>query len=52
MKENNKQVIFYSAEKDRFLKSYKDRETLVFEATLKTTSVFMDLCFQRNINKK
>lgn len=33
MKENNKQVIFYSAEKDRFLKSYKDRETLVFEAT-------------------
>lgn len=33
MKENNKQVIFYSAEKDGFLKSYKDRETLVFEAT-------------------
>ena len=33
MKENNKQVVFYSAEKDGFLKSYKDRETLVFEAT-------------------
>lgn len=33
MKENNKQVIFYSVEKDGFLKSYKDRETLVFEAT-------------------
>ena len=33
MKENNKQVIFYSAEKDGFLKSYKDRETLAFEAT-------------------
>lgn len=33
MKENNKQVVFYNAEKDGFLKSYKDRETLVFEAT-------------------
>lgn len=33
MKENNKQVIFYSAEKDRFLKSYKDRGNLVFVAT-------------------
>lgn len=32
MKENNKQVIFYSAEKDGFLKSYKDKESLVFEA--------------------
>lgn len=33
MKKNNKQVIFYSAEKDGFLKSYKDRGSLVFEAT-------------------
>lgn len=33
MEENNKQVVFYNAEKDGFLKSYKDRETLVFEAT-------------------
>ena len=33
MKENNKQVIFYSAEKDGFLKSYKDRGSLAFEAT-------------------
>lgn len=33
MKENNKQVVFYSAEKDGFLESYKDRTTLVFEAT-------------------
>lgn len=33
MKGNNKQVVFYNAEKDGFLKSYKDRETLVFEAT-------------------
>lgn len=33
MKENNKQVIFYSAEKDGFLESYKDRGSLVFEAT-------------------
>lgn len=33
MKENNKQVVFYNAEKDGFLKSYKDRETQVFEAT-------------------
>lgn len=32
MKENNKQVVFYSAEKDGFLKSYKDRSTLAFEA--------------------
>lgn len=32
MKENNKQVVFYSAEKDGFLKSYKDKETLVFTA--------------------
>lgn len=32
MKENNKLVVFYSAEKDGFLKSYKDRETLAFEA--------------------
>lgn len=33
MKENNKQVVFYSAEKDGFLKSYKDKESLVFTAT-------------------
>lgn len=33
MKENNKLVVFYSAEKDGFLKSYKDRGSLVFEAT-------------------
>lgn len=33
MKENNKQVVFYNAEKDGFLKSYKDRKTLVFKAT-------------------
>lgn len=32
MKENNKQVVFYSAEKDGFLASYKDRSTLAFEA--------------------
>lgn len=32
MKENNKQVVFYSAEKDGFLESYKDRSTLAFEA--------------------
>ena len=31
MKENNKQVVFYNAEKDGFLKSYKDRSTLAFE---------------------
>lgn len=34
MKENNKQVVFYSAEKDGFLKSYKDRTTLAFELKL------------------
>ena len=32
MKENNKQVVFYSAEKDGFLKSYKDKGSLVFTA--------------------
>ena len=32
MKENNKQVVFYSAEKDGFLGKYKDRGTLAFEA--------------------
>lgn len=31
MKQNNKQVVFYSTEKDRFLESYKDRTTLAFE---------------------
>lgn len=32
MKENNKQVVFYSAEKDGFLESYKDKGSLVFTA--------------------
>lgn len=32
MKENNKQVVFYSTEKNGFLESYKDRSTLAFEA--------------------
>lgn len=32
MKENNKQVVFYSAEKDGFLKSYKDKGSLVYTA--------------------
>lgn len=31
MKENNKLVVFYSAEKDGFLESYKDRTTLAFD---------------------
>lgn len=31
MKKNNEQVVFYSAEKDGFLESYKDRTTLAFE---------------------
>ena len=34
MKENNKQVVFYSAEKDGFLESYKDKGSLVFTAVL------------------
>lgn len=33
MKENNKQVVFYSVEKDGFLESYKDKGSLVFTAT-------------------
>ncbi|MDU1714168.1 hypothetical protein [Streptococcus vestibularis] len=32
MKQTEKQVVFYSAEKDGFLKSYKDKGTLAFEA--------------------
>lgn len=32
MKESNKQVVFYSAEKDGFLESYKDKGSLVFTA--------------------
>lgn len=36
MKENNKHIVFYSAEKDGFLKSYKDQESLVFTATFTT----------------
>ena len=32
MKENNKQVVFYSAKKDGFLESYKDKGSLVFKA--------------------
>ena len=32
MKQTEKQVVFYSAKKDGFLKSYKDKGTLAFEA--------------------
>ena len=32
MKQTEKQVVFYSAEKDGFLKSYKDKGSLVFKA--------------------
>nr|DAI09525.1 MAG TPA: hypothetical protein [Caudoviricetes sp.] len=32
MKENNKHIVFYSAEEDGFLKRYKDKGSLVFEA--------------------
>ena len=32
MKQTEKQVVFYSAEKDGFLKSYKDKGSIVFEA--------------------
>lgn len=32
MKENNKKVVFYSAEKNAFLGKYKDRGSLAFEA--------------------
>ena len=33
MKENNKYIVFYSAEKDGFLKSYKDKGNIAFTAT-------------------
>lgn len=32
MKENNKHIVFYNAEKDGFLESYKDKGSLAFEA--------------------
>lgn len=32
MKKNNKQVVFYSAKKDAFLESYKDKGSLAFKA--------------------
>ena len=33
MKENNKNIVLYSAEKDSFLTSYKDKGNLAFTAT-------------------
>lgn len=33
MKENNKHIVFYSAEKDGFLMSYKDKGNIAFTAT-------------------
>lgn len=33
MKENNKNIVFYNAEKDAFLVKYKDRGSLAFEAS-------------------
>ena len=33
MKENNKYIVFYSAEKDGLLMSYKDKGNLAFTAT-------------------
>lgn len=36
MKRTEKQVVFYSAEKDAFLGKYKDRGTLAFEAGFTT----------------
>ncbi|WP_455468632.1 hypothetical protein [Streptococcus salivarius] len=32
MKENNKNIVLYRAEKDGFLMSYKDKGNLAFEA--------------------
>lgn len=39
MKENNKQVVFYSAKKDAFLGKYNDKGTLAFEAGLTTNLI-------------
>lgn len=39
MKQTETQVVFYNAEKDEFLKEYKDRGTLAFEAGLTTNSI-------------
>ena len=40
MKVTEKQVVFYSAEKDAFLEEYKDRGTLAFES-----------CFSESLRK-
>lgn len=39
MKQTEKQVVFYSAKRDGFLKEYKDRGTLAFEAGLTTNLI-------------
>lgn len=39
MKQTETQVVFYNAEKDEFLKEYKDRGTLAFEAGLATNLI-------------
>lgn len=39
MKLTETQVVFYNAEKDEFLKEYKDRGTLAFEAGLTTNLI-------------
>lgn len=39
MKQTETQVVFYNAEKDEFLKEYKDRGTLAFEAGLTTNLI-------------
>ena len=36
MKQTEKRVVFYNAEKDGFIDKYKDRGTLAFEATATT----------------
>ena len=43
MKENNKNIVFYSAEKDGFLKSYKDKGSLVYTAVF-TNRLIEALC--------
>lgn len=45
MKENNKHIVFYSAEKDAFIEGYKDRDTLAFE-TVSTTELRNALSMQ------
>lgn len=51
MKENNKHIVFYSAEKDGFLKSYKDKGNIAFEACFDPPTLESATATNRTIRK-